>query len=189
MRRSSIRLLVPAAIGAAILLACSDSSPTDPSVNADNFANASNGNGPTTVGGNPSPAGRVSCVRALGYYKNHLPLVQEILSRTTAITSAGVITTGGVSYTAQNLVDALSAPPTGDIKLLLLHQYLTAQLNWLNMPAGTTLPAEVAIAIGNSNQYLLGNLTLTRDQVLQLMNTLARFNGGGFGTFKNCGDG
>jgi hypothetical protein len=183
-------LFAPALVCVTALFACDGSrDPTAPSQDLQSFLNTPAGNnGSNSNGGNPSPTSGVACVRGRIYYMHHPETVQTILSRTTAITSAGVLTTGGLTYSAQNLVTALSAPPRGDVRRIILHQYLVALVNFLNMPAGTTLPADVAIAIGNANQYLLGNMTFTREKVLQMMATLTRFNEGTFASFSRCGD-
>ena len=186
-------LVVPAVLCVTSLFACDGSSdPTAPSQDLQSFSSTSGGgnanNGNNGKGNNPSPATGVTCVRGRSHYMHHPETVQAILSVTTAITSAGFLTTGGTTYSAQNLVTALSAPPRGDVRKIVQHQYLVALLNFLNMPAGTTLPPEVAIAIGNANQYLLGNMILTRAQALQLMATLVRFNEGTFTSFGRCGD-
>lgn len=80
----------------------------------------------------PNPV--VGCTRSQGYWKTHA--------------SAWPVTTlslGGQTYSRDQLITLLRTPPRGDISIVLAYQLIAALLN---QAAGTTVPDDIATAIG-----------------------------------------
>lgn len=115
---------------------------------------------------NTAVATSTGCTYTQGYYKN----------KGANLIAGKSFPAGSLSVSGQSYASVLDTPPRGDATIILAHQYIAATTN---ISGGASSTTHVSADIATATAYFNGtNTSLTRDQLLEIANTLDAYNNG-----------